>query len=114
DFDKEGSANRIKPEEWACCFCPDDAANSRRKGNAESRLRPRSPGAAELFRATKPAYACLRSATSRRAGGIHQETRIMRDGRSLDPTPWSFFLPIALSVLLGALVAGLILRAIYT
>lgn len=36
----------------------------------------------------------------------------MRDGRSLDPTPWSFFLPIALAVLLGALVAGLILRAI--
>ena len=36
----------------------------------------------------------------------------MRDGRSLDPTPWSFFLPITLAVLLGALVAGLILRAI--
>ena len=38
----------------------------------------------------------------------------MRDGRSLDPTPWSFFLPITLAVLLGVLVAGLILRAIDT
>ena len=36
----------------------------------------------------------------------------MRDGRTPGVAPWSFFLPVALAVLVGAVVAGLILRGI--
>lgn len=37
----------------------------------------------------------------------------MRDGRTpAAATPWSFFVPVALAVLVGGLVAGLILRSL--
>ena len=36
----------------------------------------------------------------------------MRDGRTPGVAPWSFFVPVALAVLVGAVVAGLILRGI--
>ncbi|MGY1409641.1 MULTISPECIES: hypothetical protein [unclassified Luteimonas] len=36
----------------------------------------------------------------------------MRDGRTPGMAPWSFFLPVALAVLVGGVVAGLILRGI--
>ena len=36
----------------------------------------------------------------------------MKDDRSSKVAPWSFFVPIALAVLVGGLAAGLILRAI--
>src|SRR5690606_21953706 len=38
--------------------------------------------------------------------------RNMRDGRTPGVAPWSFFLPVALAVLVGVVVAGLILRGI--
>jgi hypothetical protein len=47
----------------------------------------------------------------RRARRTHPPEAVMRDDRSPDVAPWSFFVPIALAVLVGGLAAGLILRA---